>query len=126
MANIIPYINFGNKSHEATAFYTSVFGGNAKVQHEGDRIIHLDFQAGDIHFMGSDLQGDQTELVRGNEYSLVLNCDTEAQLREFYVKLVSGGQEVFGPTGSGWGAIVAHCIDQFGVVWMLNYDPPQS
>jgi PhnB protein len=122
VANVIPYINFVDKSAEAVTYYKSVFGGDAEVQSEGERVIHLDFQSGDIHFMGSDLESDHS----GRESSLVLNCDTEEQLRDFYGKLVEGGKEVFAPTDSGWGAIVAHCTDQFGVTWMLNFDQPQS
>ena len=126
MANIVPYIYFTNTAQKAITFYKSVFGGDAEVQAEGERILHLDFQAGDIHFMGSDLQSDQARLEGGNSYSLVLNCDSEEQLREFYARLVNGGEEVFAPTDSGWGAIVAHCTDQFGVTWLMNYDRPQS
>ena len=126
MANIVPYINFGEKSQEAIKFYKGVFGGDAEVQLEGERVIHLEFQAGDIRFMGGDLQSDQAGLERGNGYGLVLNCDSEEQLRDFYAKLVDGGKEVFAPADSGWGAIIAHCTDQFGVTWMLNYDKPQS
>ena len=118
MANIIPYINFVDKSREAVKLYKAIFGGDAEVQLDGERVIQLEFQAGDIHFMGSDLEGNQA--------SLVLNCDSEEQLRDFYAKLVDGGKEVFAPTDSGWGAIIAHCTDQFGVTWMLNYDKPQS
>jgi PhnB protein len=124
MANVIPYINFVDKSHEAVKFYKGVFGGDAEVQSKDKRVIHFDFQAGDIHFMGSDHQGDQAGLGRANGYSLVLNCENEKQLRDFYAKLVDGGKQVFAPTDSGWGAIVAHCADQFGVNWMLNYDKP--
>jgi PhnB protein len=65
-------------------------------------------------------------LERGNGYSLVLNCDSEEQLRDFYARLVDGGKEVFAPADSGWGAIIAHCTDQFGVTWLMNYDKPQS
>ena len=126
MANIVPYINFGDKSQAAVTFYKGVFGGDAEVQSEGERVIQLEFQAGDIHFMGSDLQSDQAGLERGNGFSLVLNCDSEEQLRDFYAKLVEGGKEVFAPTDSGWGAIIAHCTDQFSVSWMLNYDKTQS
>ena len=126
MANIIPYINFAHNGQEAALFYKGVFGGEAEVQLEGERVIHLDFQAGDIHFMGSDLQSDQAGLEGSSSYSLVLNCDSEEQLREFYTRLVDGGEEVFAPTDSGWGAIVAHCTDQFGVTWLMNYDKPQS
>src|SRR5712691_13242953 len=126
MANILPYINFGEKSQEAITFYKGVFGGDAEVQLEGERVIHLEFQAGDIRFMGGDPQSAQAGLERGNGYGLVLNCDSEEQLLDFYAKLVYGGHEVFAPVDSGWGAIIAHCTDQFGVTWMLNYDKPQS
>ena len=126
MANIIPYINFANNGLLAITFYKSVFGGDAEMQFEGERVIHLDFQAGGIHFMGSDLQSDQTGLERGSDYNLVLNCDSEEQLQDFYARLVDGGKEVFAPTDSGWGAIIAHCTDQFGVTWLMNYDKPQS
>jgi PhnB protein len=119
--NLVPYINFVDKSQEAVAFYKSVFGGDAEVQAEGGRVMHLDFQAGDLHFMGSDHQATAGLADGGN---LVLNCDAEEQLRDFYAKLVDGGIEVFAPADGGWGAIVAHCTDQFGVTWMLNYDIP--
>lgn len=114
MPNLVPYINFIDKSQAAVEFYKQVFGGDAEIQKDGDRVVHLDFQAGDIHFMGSDGEGESA--------SLVLNCDSEEQLNVFYTKLVDGGKEVFAPTDSGWGAIVAHCTDRFGVIWMLNYD----
>jgi PhnB protein len=72
--------------------------------------------------MGSDLGADRA----GSAASMVLNCDDEEQLRDFYAKLVDGGNAVFAPTDSGWGAIVAHCVDRFGVTWMLNYDVPHT
>lgn len=124
MASVVPYINFGGTSRDAVEFYKCVFGGVAETQAEGERIVHLDFQAGDIHFMGSDLQGDGSEPSSAS--SIVLNCDSEHQLHEYYTGLVDGGTEVFAPVDSGWGAVVAHCTDQFGVTWMLNFDVPQS
>ena len=126
MANIVPYINFAKNGQEAITFYKEVFGGEAEVQSEGEHVLHLDFQAGGIHFMGSALQSDQAGLERSSGYSLVLNCDSEEQLRDFYARLVNGGKEVFAPTDSGWGAIIAHCTDQFGVTWLMNYDKPQD
>ena len=43
MAGIVPYINFGDSSRQAITFYRNVFGGDAEVQSDGDRVIHLDF-----------------------------------------------------------------------------------
>jgi PhnB protein len=106
VASIIPYINFENKSQEAVKFYKAVFGGDAELQLDAGRVIQLEFEAGDIHFMGSDMEGNQPNLV----------------LLDYHDKLVAGGKEVFAPTDSGWGAVVAHCVDKFGVNWMLNYD----
>src|SRR5690349_25025099 len=91
MADIVPYIYFAKNGQEAIKFYKGVFGGDAEVQFDGERVIHLDFQAGGIHFMGSTLQSDQAE--RGNSSNLVLNCDSEEQLRDFYTRLVYGGKE---------------------------------
>ncbi len=102
MANIVPYINFAQNGQEAITFYKGVFGGDAEVQVEGERVIHLDFQAGGIHFMGSDLQSDQAGLERGNGSSLVLNCDSEEQLREFYARLGTAAQRCLRrPTAAG-------------------------
>jgi PhnB protein len=126
MANVVPYIDFGDRSQEAIAFYRDIFGGDAEVQLQDERVIHLEFRAGGIHFMGSDLHGDQPGQGSGSGCSLVLNCDEEEQLREFYARLAAGGTEVYSPTDSGWGAVVAHCTDRFGVTWMLNYDRPPS
>ena len=122
MTQVIPYINFVDQSAAAVAFYRDVFGGEADVQTDGERVVHFEFRSGDIHFMGSDLGSDQP----GRASTLVLNCDTEEQLSALYARLVEHGVEVFAPTDSGWGAVVAHCVDQFGLTWMLNFDQPQD
>jgi PhnB protein len=122
MARLIPYINLVDRSADAVEFYTSVFGGGGDVQRNGERVVHFDFRSGHIHFTGSDLGSDQP----GQTSSVVLDCDNEDQLRTLYTKLVDGGTEVFAPTDSGWGSIVAHCVDQFAVTWMLNFDEVQN
>ena len=122
MANLIPYINFVDKSDKAVAFYKTVFGGEAEVQKDGDRVIHFEFHAGDIYFMGADHDKNQAGLAPAKGYSVVLNCDSEKQLRDFYTKLAKNGKGMLEPSDSGWGAIIAQCTDQFGVSWLLNYD----
>jgi PhnB protein len=126
MPNLVPYIYFADESLDAVEFYKGVFGGDADVQVEGARVVHLEFRAGDVHFMGSDLSGDDTDVPTKGGYGLVLNCDSEDQLRDFHSNLVEGGTEVFALVDGGWGAIVAHCVDRFGVTWMLNFDVPQG
>lgn len=122
MANLVPYINFVGKSQEAVTFYKSVFGGDAEVQEDSGRVSHFEFRAGDIYFMGADHDSNHAETSSAKGYSLVLNCDSEKQIRDFYAKLVVNGKDGFAPTDSGWGAIIAQCIDRFGISWLLNYD----
>lgn len=133
MAQLVPYINFADRGKEQLEFYKGVFGGDyeitlvkdslaaAQMNPEwGERIMHADFKAGDIHLLGSDIISDQPGLERGNGYSLTLMCDSEAQLKDYYAKLVDGGKEVWAPRVSEWGDIFGQCVDKFGVQWMLN------
>lgn len=139
MAQIVPYINFADQGKEAVEFYKNVFGGDAEMQlvkdspnaadmpaEWGERIFHLAFTAGDIHFYGSDIMSDQAGKVVGNVYSLALNCDSEEQLRGYFAKLSDGGEVRWEPRDSEWGALFAQCVDKFGITWMLNYDKSQG
>ncbi len=137
MAQVIPYINFADRGREAIEFYKSVFGGEAEIRlikdsgaaaempaEWAERIMHLDFRAGDIRLMGSDIVSDQAGKVPGNQMSIAIMCDSEEQLREYYAKLVDGGKEMWPPTNSEWGSVFGQCSDRFDVQWMLEYAKP--
>ncbi len=137
MATITPYINFADQGREAIEFYKSIFGGDAEINlvkdsamaeqmpaEWGDRIMHLDFKAGDLRFMGSDIISDQAGKVAGNTYALTMQCDSAEQLKEYFAKLSDGGSIIMAPTDSSWGGIFAQCSDKYSVMWMLNYDKP--
>lgn len=126
MPRVVPYINFVDRSQGAVAYYKTVFGGDADVQQDGDRVSHFEFRAGDLYFMGADHDHKQAEFTTVSVYTLVLDCDSEAQLREFYAKLRNDDVEKLPPSDSGWGAVIAQCTDPFGISWLLNFDPPQS
>ena len=139
MANLVPYINFADQGKEAIAFYKGVFGGDAEVQlvtdspnaeqmpkEWGERIFHLAFTAGDIHFYGSDIISDQAGKVTGNVHFLVIDCDSAEQLKEWFDKLADGGTVVWEPRDSEWGSLFGQVTDTFGVTWMLNYDKQQA
>jgi PhnB protein len=134
MAKLVPYINFADQGREAIEFYKSIFGGEAEMQLVKDsptapqvpkewaeRIYHLFYKAGDIEFMGSDIISDQAGKVVGNVFSLVLNCDSEEQLNEYFAKLSDGGKVVWPAGKSEWGDIFGQVVDKFGIQWMLNY-----
>lgn len=135
MAGVVPYINFADKGREAIEFYKSVFGGDADITlvkdsgsagqmpaEWGDRIFHLDFKAGDVHFLGSDIISDQAGRVAGNVYALALMCDSADQLKEYFDKLSAGGKVVWEPRDSEWGSLFGQATDKYEITWMLNYD----
>lgn len=135
MAQIVPYINFADQGREAIAFYKSVFGGEADIQLVKDspnasnmppewaeRIFHLDYKAGDIRFLGSDVISDQAGRVAGNVYSLALMCDSAEQIKGYFDKLADGGKVVWPLADSEWGSLFGQVVDKFGIQWMLNYD----
>ena len=134
MANVVPYINFADQGREAIEFYKSIFGGEAEINLVKDgpnaeqmpkdwaeRIFHLDYKAGDIRILGSDIISDQAGRVPGNVYSLALMCDSAEQLHEYADKLADGGKVVWPAGESEWGDIFAQVVDKFGIQWMLNY-----
>ena len=135
MAQIVPYINFADQGRAAIEFYKSIFGGEADItlvkdspsaskmpKEWGERIFHLDFKAGGIHFLGSDIISDQAGKVAGNVYSLAITCDDATQLKDYFSKLSDGGKVVWEPRDSEWGSLFGQCVDKFGIQWMLNFD----
>lgn len=133
MPKLIPYINFADRGREAIEFYKDVFGGDAKVTlvkdggmadqmppEWGERIMHLEFTAGDLVFYGSDIISDQAGKVPGNSFQIALMCDSPDQVHEFFDKLKQGGSVVLEPVDSPWGGIFGQCVDQFDVSWMLE------
>lgn len=139
MATVVPYINFADQGREAIEFYKSVFGGDAEVTYVkdspsaaqmpaewGERIFHLDFKAGDIRFLGSDVISDQAGKVPGNVYAIAINCDSDEQLKEYFAKLSDGGKVVWEPRDAEWGDLFGQCVDKFSITWMLNYHKPEA
>ena len=139
MAELVPYINFADQGREAIEFYKSIFGGEADVtlvkdgpmaanspKEWGDRIFHLDYKAGDIHILGSDIISDQAGKEVGNVFSLALMCDSAEQLQGYFDKLSDGGKVVWPAADSEWGSIFGQVVDKYGLQWMLNFDKKQA
>jgi PhnB protein len=132
MASIHSYLTFGGNCREAMMFYKSILGGELNFQTVGqspmsgkmskklrEYILHSMLKNGSLVLMGSDMVPDDG-LKAGNAVSLVLDCSSEKQIREYYSKLSEGGiinhplEETF------WGAIFGSLTDKFGNHWLLN------
>jgi PhnB protein len=133
MAKLNPYLNFDNmQCREAMNFYKDALGGELTIQlvHEmpemaammppefKDHVMHSMLVSGDMVLMASDLnRGQPTE---GNMSSIVINCDSEAQLNAFFNKLSAGGKVTQPIADMPWGAKYAEVTDKFGKYWAMN------
>jgi len=115
MQKIIPCLWFDDQAEEAASFYTSVFK-NSKITEiayfgEGavrpaDMVMTVSFQIEGQEFIA--LNGGP-EFKFNPAISLVVDCQTQAEVDELWQKLTTGGEEV----ECGW------LTDKFGVSWQI-------
>jgi PhnB protein len=133
MAHINPYLRFNGNCREAMNFYKSVLGGELVLQGIGDspiadkmpaemkdKIMHSMLTSQDIVIMASDMS--MNGITKGNTVSMMLHCDSEKQVRDYYPKLSEGGKASHPLEDTFWGALFGDLTDQFGINWLLNFD----
>jgi predicted 3-demethylubiquinone-9 3-methyltransferase (glyoxalase superfamily) len=106
---------FDGKAEEAMNFYTSIFKDSkkGKISHYGDG---APLPKGTVMVATFELLGHKFIALNGgpqfkfNEaISLVVNCDTQAEVDEYWEKLSAGGAKV----QCGW------LEDKYGVSWQV-------
>ncbi len=126
-----PYLGFNGSAREAMTFHQSVFGGELTLNTfaelhasedpaEQDNIMHsmLTTDTG-LSLMAADMP-NAMELTPGNNYSVSLSGDDEAELRGYWDKLSDGGTVTMPLERAPWGDSFGMCVDMFGVSWMVN------
>jgi PhnB protein len=127
-----PYISFRDTARDALTFYQSVFGGDLALSTFGDfhasddpaetdKIMHgmLTTEKG-LVLMGADTPNSM-DYSPGNNISVSLSGDDEAELRGYYDKLSGDGGTVTVPMDRApWGDIFGMCTDKFGIAWLVN------
>lgn len=132
-----PYLGFRDTAKQAMEFYQSVFGGELTLS------TFADFQASEdpveqgkiMHGMlvtksGMTLMGADTpssmSYTPGDNYSVSLSGDDEAELRGFWEALSADGTVAMPLERAPWGDFFGMCADKFGVSWLVNIAAPQS
>lgn len=134
MTQVNVYLNFDGNCAEAMNFYKDCLGGKLTLNKvEGspleaqcgagmkDKIMHAHLVSGSIIIMASDIIMPG-EFIRGNAYSLALQCSSAAEINTFFAKLSAGGTIREPLKEQFWGAIFGMFTDKFGVEWMLNFE----
>ncbi|GCB52169.1 VOC family protein [Streptomyces sp. NL15-2K] len=131
-----PYLSFGGDARQAMEFYKEVFGGTLNLNtyaeiggQEGpdaDKIMHgmLETTSG-FTLMGADTPPDM-EHTPGNNFSISLSGDDDAELRGYWEKLSADGSVSVPLERQMWGDVFGMCTDRFGIPWMVNISQPQS
>ena len=132
-----PYINFKNNTREAIQFYQSVFGGELRMNtfkefqasqdpSEDNLIMHAELETENgMTLMASDTPA-RMEYRPGNNISLSLSGDNEAELTAYFQKLSAGGMITMPLTKAMWGDMFGMCTDKFGVGWLVNISAPKA
>ena len=134
MTQIVSYLTFNGNCREAMNFYQNCLGGELMLQPIGDSpmadkippemadcILHATLTKGGLLLMASDMVGERG-LVRGNAVSMMLNCESEEEIKACYAALSEGGQATHPLEDSFWGALFGDLTDRFGNQWLLHFD----
>jgi predicted 3-demethylubiquinone-9 3-methyltransferase (glyoxalase superfamily) len=116
---ITPFLWFDHQAEEAAAFYVSIFDnsrvtGVNRYDDEGSKAAGR--PKGSVMTVAFELDGQRFTALNGGPLfkfteaiSLVVNCQTQAEVDHFWTKLSAGGEEV----QCGW------LKDKFGVSWQV-------
>jgi PhnB protein len=138
MSSIHSYLTFNGNCREAMNFYKKCLGGELVLQTIGESpmadkmpskmkesILHSKLTKGDLILMASDMVGENG-LIKGNAVSLMLNCNSEEEIKTYYVNLSADGQATHPLEISFWGALFGDLTDKFGNQWLLHFDNNQK
>jgi predicted 3-demethylubiquinone-9 3-methyltransferase (glyoxalase superfamily) len=116
---ITPFLWFDNNAEEAVNYYASIFKNSKKlrVSRYGDAGPG---PKGSVMTISFELDGQEFVALNGGPQfkfteaiSLVVNCETQKEVDEFWSKLSAGGQEI----ECGW------LKDKFGLFWQIVPTP---
>jgi predicted 3-demethylubiquinone-9 3-methyltransferase (glyoxalase superfamily) len=115
MNKITPFLWFNDQAEEAAKFYTSIFKNSriGKITRYGESGPG---PAGSVMTVAFELNGQEFVALNGgplfkfNEaISFVVNCETQAEVDDYWSKLTAGGEEV----QCGW------LKDKYGLSWQV-------
>lgn len=132
-----PYLSFKDTARSAMEFYQTVFGGKLESHTfkeynaspdpaEEDKIMHAMLVADNgITFMAADTPVSM-EFKSGNNMSMSLSGDNDAELSGYFQKLSEGGTVTMPLEQAPWGDKFGMLVDKFGVTWLVNISAPKA
>lgn len=140
MTTVNVYLTFNGNCEEAFNFYKSIFGGEFPYvgrfgempadaetpmpPEAAEKIMHISLPiSNETMIMGSDTGGEwASNFSIGNNFSISINADTQAEADRLFNGLSEGGQVSMPLDHTFWGAYFGMFTDKFGINWMVNVD----
>lgn len=135
MASVNPYLTFDGTCEAAFDFYKAAFGGEfLTVARFGDmpemsgpddrnRIMHVALPIGKgTILMGSDSAEQMGPVTAGNQFSVAIQADSEAEADKLFNSLSAGGTPFMPMAKAPWNAYFGMFADKFGIQWLINYE----
>ena len=125
------YLLFNGNCEAAFNHYARVLGGKIEMMmrfgespeqgdpSQKDLIMHTTMDVNGAKIMGSDA-GSHPVTV-GNNFSISINPDTEADADRIFNALAEGGQVTMPMSETFWAKKFGMCTDKFGINWMISY-----
>lgn len=115
MSKITPFLWFDDRAEEAVELYTSIFK-NSKIKEVSRYGEAGPGPAGQVMTVNFEIEGQEFIALNGGPVfkfteavSFVVNCETQEEVDDLWVKLTDGGEEV----QCGW------LKDKFGLSWQI-------
>lgn len=129
----VPYLTFAGNAKEAMTFYHKCLGGKLQIQKIGDSplgknmpkkmkgaVLHASLAKKNMIILATDMVGENG-LQKGNSFSIMLNCESESEIRNIYKKLSRGGKQTHPVKRTFFGSLIGDLIDKYGNTWILHY-----
>jgi PhnB protein len=141
MATINPYLGFDDTCEAAFNHYKSVFGGEFGMfmrfkdapgdtpppAEDANKVMHVSLPiAPGFVLMGSDRGCNMGKTTFGDNVSISINAESEAEADRIFNGLSAGGTVTMPMNKTFWNAYFGMFTDKFGIHWMVNYDYNQQ
>lgn len=133
MAKVYAYLTFNGNCRHAMKFYEKCLGGKLVFITVGqftsvkkmsgkmrECIVNATLTNNALVLIGTDMPSD-IGLLRGNNVSLMLMCNSEQEMLRSYKKLSAGGEKTRMPQRTYGDALFGTLTDRYGIYWLLNY-----
>lgn len=135
MLTLNPHINFNGNAEQAFLFYQSIFGGefaavirfkdlqndNFKVvEHEADKIMHIELPIGDTFLMGNDVP-EILGKTNENRSKIVIRTDTKDEAVHIFNHLSEEGTIEVPIGDSPWDSCFGMLRDKYGIEWIIEF-----